>query len=299
MSLNLLKAAGLALTAVLLATGAVFAAPPPLPFSPYGTVKVNNANVVDGTVISAWCGGVSYRQTNTVTTSGASWYFNLDIPGDDPETSSVKEGCTSNETVSFKIGDLTASQTAPWVSGSAPRLDLTATGGNSPTPTNTPVAAATSTSTPTGTPTPTATTTGTPTNTPTPTATGSSTPTPSITPTPRSGTGQISGWVYIDSNKNGVRDTNETIGPKDVKIVMVIPGGEVISTLSAAPDGRYQFGNLVAGTYQLSEVQPKGYAGTSPDSMTVVLTAGAQKSASFGEYPSATKMYLPLVLRKR
>lgn len=287
MSFNLAKAAGVALTAVILATGPVFAAPPPLPFSPYGTVKVNNANVADGTVVSAWCGGVSYRQTNTVTSSGASWYFNLDIPGDDPETPGIKEGCTSNETVSFQVGNLIASQTAPWVSGSAPRLDLTAPGGNSPTPTNTP--------TPTGSPT----VTRTPTVTPTPTHTPTRTPTATSTPTTQPGTGQISGWVYVDSNKNGTRNTNETIGVRDVKILLLLPGGEVISTFSASPDGRYQFANLAAGTYQLSAVQPKEYASTSPDAMTIVVTAGSQKIASFGEYPSASKMYLPLVLRKR
>ena len=140
--------------------------PPIIPFSPDGTIKVNNANVPDGTEVSAWCGGVSYRQTSTVITSGASWYFNLDIPGDDPETSSVKEGCTSNETVSFKIGDLTASQTAPWVSGSAIRLDLTATGGTSPMPAGT--STSTRTHTPTHTPTPTATRSGIPTHTASP-----------------------------------------------------------------------------------------------------------------------------------
>jgi len=137
MSLNLLKAAGLALTAVLLATGAVFAAPPPLPFSPYGTVKVNNANVPNWVVISAQCGGKTFRQTTTVTISGESWYYNLDIPGDDADTPGVKEGCTSNETVTFKIGDLTASQTAPWVSGGTSRINITATGAM-PTPSRTP-----------------------------------------------------------------------------------------------------------------------------------------------------------------
>ena len=137
MSLYLLKAAGLALTAVLLATGPVFAAPPPLPFSPYGTVKVNNANVPNWIVISAQCGGNTFRQTATAIVSGESWYFNLDIPGDDPETASVKEGCTSNETVTYKIGDLTASQTASWVSGGTSRINITATGAM-PTPSRTP-----------------------------------------------------------------------------------------------------------------------------------------------------------------
>ena len=137
MSLKLLKAAGLALTAVLLATGSVFAGPPPLPFSPYGTVKVNNTNVPNWVVISAQCGGKTFRQTTTMIHSGESWSFNLDIPGDDVDTPGVKEGCTPNETVTFKIGDLTASQTAPWVSGGGSRIDITATGAM-PTPSRTP-----------------------------------------------------------------------------------------------------------------------------------------------------------------
>jgi hypothetical protein len=137
MSSNLAKAAGLALTAVILAAGPVFAAPPPLPFSPYGTVKVNNANVPNWVVISAQCGGKTFRQTTTMIHGGESWSFNLDIPGDDAETPGVKEGCTSNEPVSFKIGDLTASQTAPWISGGTSRIDITATGAM-PTPSRTP-----------------------------------------------------------------------------------------------------------------------------------------------------------------
>jgi hypothetical protein len=137
MSVNLAKAAGLALTALILATGPVFAAPPPLPFSPYGTVKVNNINVPNWVVISAQCGGKTFKQTTTIIDSGESWSFNLDIPGDDIDTPGVKEGCTFNETVTFKIGDLTASQTASWVSGGGSRIDITATGAM-PTPSRTP-----------------------------------------------------------------------------------------------------------------------------------------------------------------
>jgi hypothetical protein len=137
MSLYLPKAAGLALTAVLFATGPVLAAPPPLPFSPYGAVKVNNVSMPSWIVISAQCGGQTFRQTTTVINSGESWYFNLDIPGDDAETPGVKEGCTLGETITFKIGDLTASQTAPWVSGGTSHIDITATGAM-PTPSRTP-----------------------------------------------------------------------------------------------------------------------------------------------------------------
>jgi hypothetical protein len=115
----------------------VFAAPPPLPFSPYGTVKVNNINVPSWIIISAQCGGETFRQTTTLINSGESWYFNLNIPGDNAETPGVKEGCTANETVTFKIGDLTALQTAPWVPAGTSRINITATGAM-PTPSRTP-----------------------------------------------------------------------------------------------------------------------------------------------------------------
>ena len=151
-------------------------APPVLPFSPFGTVQVNGSSVAVGTVISGWCGGVSYRQTLATLSSGITWYFNLDIPGDDPETPGSIEGCTPNEIVSFKIGDLWAGQTTPWLSGASPQLNLTATFATfTPTPTDT--------STPTRTPTPTATPSSTPTSTSTSTQTSTSTSTPTPTAT--------------------------------------------------------------------------------------------------------------------
>ncbi len=109
-------------------------ATPPQPFSPYGTVQEDGADVADGTVVSAWCGGIMYREITTqmqmVDGVTHSWYFNLDIPGDDPDTP-AKDGCSANETVTFMIGPsagsgLAAGQTAPWMS-SSPRLDLTVT----------------------------------------------------------------------------------------------------------------------------------------------------------------------------
>ena len=131
--------------------------------------------------------GVPYKQTATVTYLGESWYANLDIPGDDPETTAVKEGCVAQETVSFKIGDLWADQTAPWVSGSSPRIDLTAASAL-PTQTSTPTATPTATRTPTNTPTSTrvltATPTATRTSTRTPTSTRVLTATPTATRTP-------------------------------------------------------------------------------------------------------------------
>jgi hypothetical protein len=109
---------------ILLLTALHAAAAPVPPFSPYGTVKVNGANVPSGAEVSAWCGGVRYRSTQATIYEGESWYFNLDVPGDDPETPG-KDGCYPGETVSFMIDDLTANETAAW-SASSPQLDLTA-----------------------------------------------------------------------------------------------------------------------------------------------------------------------------
>ena len=69
-----------------------------------------------GTAVSAWCGEVSSKLTSTVGASGESWYFNRDIPGDAPETPRVKEGCTPNEIVSFKIDGSWATEKVQWVS---------------------------------------------------------------------------------------------------------------------------------------------------------------------------------------
>lgn len=97
---------------------------PPLPFSPTGTVKNGGANVPNGTIIAAYCGGVKYVETPSVIVLDPpeSWYA-MDIPGDDPGTGPV-EGCTPLQMVTFTIGGQAAFQTVPWVQGSA-LLDLT------------------------------------------------------------------------------------------------------------------------------------------------------------------------------
>jgi hypothetical protein len=98
---------------------------PPLPSSFYGTVKVNGANVADGTVVSARINGIQYASTNTFTYSGTSVY-SLDIPGDDLSTSGVIEGGVENDTIVFFIGSLQASPTGTWHGGTNISLNLSA-----------------------------------------------------------------------------------------------------------------------------------------------------------------------------
>ena len=97
---------------------------PPLPSSFYGTVKVNNANVPDGTVIQVVVGGQVYAEEFTQTYQGNSVYA-LDVPGDNTDTA-VQDGAREGDTVQFKIGGVLADQTAVWHTGTNVNLNLTA-----------------------------------------------------------------------------------------------------------------------------------------------------------------------------
>jgi hypothetical protein len=113
---------------------------PPLPSSFYGTVKVNNANVPDGTVIQAIVGVQVYAEGFTQTYQGNSVYA-LDVQGDNTDTA-AQDGAREGDTVQFKIGGVVADQTAVWHTGTNLNLDLTASSSgptSKPQATHTPV----------------------------------------------------------------------------------------------------------------------------------------------------------------
>lgn len=116
---------GAALLVAMLAVAPVQAAPP-IPYSPYGVVKLGGANVADDSEITAWCGGQKFGATTHITLyQGETWYSDLDIRGDDPDTAE-KDGCLPGETVTFRVRGFSAAQTRAW-SQQSERLDLTAT----------------------------------------------------------------------------------------------------------------------------------------------------------------------------
>ena len=97
---------------------------PPSPHQVEGTVSANGDFVPEGTLVSAWCGGVMFAENAAVLDKGEAWYT-LEIPGDDLSTPE-KDGCSSSETIHFKIGPVDADQTEIWLAGSTSRVDLTA-----------------------------------------------------------------------------------------------------------------------------------------------------------------------------
>lgn len=97
---------------------------PPLPSSFYGNVKVNSANVPDGTLIQALIGGQVYAEGYTQTYQGNSVYA-LDVRGDDSGTATV-DGGREADTIQFKIGGVLADQTAVWHAATNVNLNLSA-----------------------------------------------------------------------------------------------------------------------------------------------------------------------------
>jgi hypothetical protein len=97
---------------------------PPLPSSFYGTVKVNQANVADGTIIQALVGGQVVAEGFTQIYQGESVYA-LDVRGDDPDTA-IQDGGREGDVIQFKIGGAAADQTGVWHGGTNANLNLTA-----------------------------------------------------------------------------------------------------------------------------------------------------------------------------
>jgi hypothetical protein len=97
---------------------------PPSPHQVDGVAVVNGAYVPEGTLISAWCGGVKFAENSTELNGSEAWY-SLTIPGDDLATPQ-KDGCSSEEMIHFKIGPVDADQTEIWLAGSTSWVNLTA-----------------------------------------------------------------------------------------------------------------------------------------------------------------------------
>ena len=88
---------------------------PPLPHQFNGRVTINGASVPLDAVVSAWCTGVQVKSSPVALYSSETWYL-LDVPAEDQAKPGI-DGCTSGQTINFKIGDIPADQTGTWVEG--------------------------------------------------------------------------------------------------------------------------------------------------------------------------------------
>jgi protocatechuate 3,4-dioxygenase beta subunit len=70
--------------------------------------------------------------------------------------------------------------------------------------------------------------------------------------------GSVSGYVYIDANEDGIRDSGET-GIPEVTVSLYDFGGELLGTRETNADGYYEFDNLEPGVYSVIETHPVDY----------------------------------------
>ena len=88
--------------------------------------------------------------------------------------------------------------------------------------------------------------------------------------------GNVSGYVYFDTNKNGVQDVGETQGIPGVTINL----SEIGST-QTNDSGHYTFTNVPQGNYTVSALSPQGYKLTSPESVNVTVGCTSLPAQNF------------------
>lgn len=154
-----------------------------------------------------------------------------------------------------------------------------------------PAPAATNTRRPTNTPAHTAT----PTNTLTPTSTLTplASPVPSATPTPLPAVIRV--LAFDDRNGDGVRDKEEALlaGAQ-----IALANAQRTPLASHTTDGAsepYAFQVAEAGSYIVTEIDPPGYASTSPNQWTVAVLGGTQVELAFADRfaPTPTATFTP------
>ncbi len=94
--------------------------------------------------------------------------------------------------------------------------------------------------------------------------------------------GLVSGTVYVDRNRDGVRDPNEPRLP-GVTIQLIDSTGRVIRTTTTDTDGNYLIRGFAPGTYTVRELQPDGYGNGTPNDRVVDVPPLGITGIDFGE----------------
>lgn len=90
--------------------------------------------------------------------------------------------------------------------------------------------------------------------------------------------GSISGIVYRDTNRNGVRDIGE---PKLPGWTVVLHRPDTTTTLVATDiTGKYTFTGLTTGEYTVTEMVPTGWVQTSSDPLPITMVSGLDSTGN-------------------
>ena len=92
----------------------------------------------------------------------------------------------------------------------------------------------------------------------------------------------ITGTVFIDRDHDAVMDAGDArLGGTIIKLVDSL--GQTIASTTSAVDGTYSFFGVRPGTYTVVEVQPNGYAPSTPITQPVILPPGGLADVNFGQ----------------
>lgn len=105
--------------------------------------------------------------------------------------------------------------------------------------------------------------------------------------------GSLSGVIFVDVNRNGLRDTGET-GLAGVRVTITQPNSTVSVQATTDANGAYVVNNLALGNYTITITLPASFGFTTVVSTTVTIGAGNTSVPAIG---TATQVYLPLIVR--
>lgn len=98
---------------------------------------------------------------------------------------------------------------------------------------------------------------------------------------------KISGYVYVDANKNGVKDSGEQV-LSNVTIKLYDKDGVILGTITTNSSGYYEFTDLAPGIYTVEEIDPDMYRSTTSNYINLNLSAGQNsQNNNFGDILSA------------
>jgi uncharacterized protein YoxC len=106
---------------------------------------------------------------------------------------------------------------------------------------------------------------------------------PATTPTPA--VDAIRGVVFLDSDRNGVRDADTEPGIGNVRVTLYTQNRAEVARVTTNLRGEYEFSGLTPGIYIVVQTDPAGFASSTPNVLTVILRSGRPvENVNFGDY---------------
>ncbi|OQX24420.1 MAG: hypothetical protein BWK80_20885, partial [Desulfobacteraceae bacterium IS3] len=99
--------------------------------------------------------------------------------------------------------------------------------------------------------------------------------------------GTVSGRVFDDADKDGIRDAGEA-GLEGVRVVLTDNKGNQREVFTSA-DGTYLFNDVKPGVYTVAETDPDGFSSTTPNTVNLNVNRVQAVTADFGDYAETTE----------